>query len=252
VARLIKRAVPHRGGPSAWEGRVKVAKDHGNEEVYRNLREDKAGNLFDFTPGVSAAELRAFPDWKLAYWGEVFYNNFAILEDSAFGWRKPEAISASSVMYWSKQGDWDTLANYIERGNQITPEIGSFIAGILRGEIRKPGKPTTLAKLKRDFEIVRWVRAERANGKSKATALEGAAAKFNLAYDTIDDIFDAVLAEYREHIAKEKDRLASVALAWRALRAVAEEFKRRGSDGYAWVFSDSPFEGTFGELDEHL
>jgi hypothetical protein len=163
-----------------------------------------------------------------------------------------ENLKPYAVMYWSKRGDWDTLANYIERGDAITPEIGSFIAGILRGEIKKPGKPATLAKLKRDFEIVRWVRAERANGKSKATALEGAAAKFNLAYDTIDDIFDAVLAEYREHIAKEKDRLASVALAWRALRAVAEEFKRRGSDGYAWVFSDSPFEGTFGELDEHL
>jgi hypothetical protein len=39
---------------------------------------------------------------------------------------------------------------------------------------------------------------------------------------------------------------------WRGLRALALEFKRRGSDGYVWVFSDSPFDGAFGELEEYL
>src|SRR5262249_14265529 len=141
---------------------------------------------------------------------------------------------------------------YIERGDEITPEIRSFIAKILRCEITKPGKPATLAKLRRDFEIVRWVHTERAGGKSKTAALETAAAKFNLAYDTVDDIFDAALASYRRHAAIQKDMLSPAALALRALRVIALEFKRRGSEDCAWVLKENPFDGVFGDLEEHL
>jgi hypothetical protein len=254
LCRAMERDVskPSRGigvAPSVWEGGV-PSNGKNQPEVYRDLRERKDGTIFDFSPGLRAAELQTLPDEELARWGDVFYNNCRILENSA--WRKFEAMSAASVLYWAGRGDWDALADYIERNDEITPDIGSFTAKILRGEIKKPGKPATLAKLKRDFEIVRWVRAERASGKSRSVVLEGAAAKFNLAYDTIDDIFDAALTGYRNQIAKEKSILAPIALTWRGLRAIALEFKRRDSDGFVWVFSDSPFEGAFENLEDHL
>jgi len=196
------------------------------------------------------AKLHALPDWTLRMWSERCYNDWRILEGDA--WDKLEGMSVASIIYWAKRGDWDALADYIERRDEITPEIRSFITKILRGEITKPGKPATLAKLRRDFEIVRWIRTERAGGKSKTAALESAAAKFNLAYDTIDDIFDAALTPYRKHTVTQKDMLTPAALAYRALRVIAQEFKRRGSEECAWVFKEKPFDGVFGDLEEHL
>jgi hypothetical protein len=195
------------------------------------------------------AKLRALTDSTLRLYSEWCYNDWTILEGHA--WDRLEAMSGVSAIYWAKHGDWDALADYIERGDDITPEIRSFITKILRGET-KPHKPATLAKLRRDFEIVKWINTERTGGKSKAAALEGAAAKFNLAYDTSDDIFDAALASYRRHIVTQKDMLTPAALAFRALHVIAQEFKRRGREDCAWLFKESPFDGVFGELEEHL
>ena len=196
-----------------------VSPENRGGQVYRDIREKDDGTFFDFSDGISDAELSSLPDGLLLMWGDIFYDNWRCLEVTA--WDKLEAMGATSVMRWATLGDWNALADYIERGDKITPEIGSFIAKILRDEVKRPGKPITLAKARRDFEIVKWVRTERANGKSRAAALEGAAAKFNLAYDTIDDIFDAALATYRKHLVQEKDLLAPIAHSWRGLRAVA-------------------------------
>jgi hypothetical protein len=196
------------------------------------------------------AKLKALPDWTLRMYSERCYNDWSSLEYHESN--KLEAMSVASIIYWIGRGDWGALADYIERGDEITPEIRSFITKVLRREITKPGKPATLAKLRRDFEIVRWVLTERAGGKSKTDALESAIAKFNLAYDTIDDIFDAALISYRKHTATQKDMFTPVALAYRALRIIAQEFKRRGSEESAWVFKENPFDGVFGELEEHL
>jgi hypothetical protein len=195
-------------------------------------------------------KLRALPDYKLRLWSDWCYNDWSSLEYDA--WKKLEAMSVASALHWTKRGDWDALADYIERGDEVTPEIRSFITKILRGEITKPGKPATLTKLRRNFEIVKWIGAERAGGKSKTAALESAAAKFNLAYDTIDDIFDAALTSYRRHVVTQKDMLTPAVLAFRALRVIAQEFRRRGSDECSWVFKESLFDGVFGELEEHL
>jgi hypothetical protein len=246
---MLRPSRSTRALPSVWDGKV-PSNGKNQPEVYRDLREREDGTVFDFSPGLRAAELQTLPDGELVRWGDVFYNNWRSLENSAC--RKLEALSAASALYWARGGDWDALADYIERSDQITPEVGSLIAKILRGEIKKPGKPATLAKLKRDFEIVRWVHAETANRKSRSVALEGAAGKFNLAYDTIDDIFNAALTGYRKHTAKEKSIFAPIALTWRGLLAVAHEFRRRGSDSFVWVFSDVPFKGAFENLDEHL
>jgi len=196
------------------------------------------------------AKLRALPVGKLRLYTDWCYNDWKSLETHT--WDKFVAMSVASAIYWAKRGDWGALADYVERGDDITPEIRSFIAKILRGEITKPGKPATLAKLKRDFEIVKWIYTERIGGKSKTVALESAAAKFNLAYDTIDDIFDAALASYRRHIVTQKDMLSPAALTFRALHVIAQEFKRRGREDCAWVFKESPFDGVFGKLEEHL
>src|SRR5262249_40562455 len=140
------------------------------------------------------AKLKALPDWTLRMYSQWCYSDWSCLQGQA--WDKFEAMSVATIIYWAKRGDWDVLADYIERGDEITPEIRSFVTKVLRGEITKLGKPATLAKLWRDFEIIRWVHTERAGGKSKTAALESAAAKFNLAYDTIDDIFDAPRTSY--------------------------------------------------------
>ena len=196
------------------------------------------------------AKLKALPDSKLRLYSEWCYNDWTILEGHARD--RLDAMSVVSAICWAKRGDWGALADYIERGDDITPEIRSFITKILRGEITKTGKPATLAKLRRDFEIIKWINTERTGGKSKTAALESAAAKFNLAYDTIDDIFDAALASYRRHIVTQKDMLSPAALTFRALHVIAQEFKRRGREDCAWVFKESPFDGVFGKLEEHL
>jgi hypothetical protein len=234
-ARLLARSLSQEFPPDRRQGR-ELFKHQQWLEMLESLECD--------------AKLKALPDWTLRMWSEWCYNDWSSLEYDA--WNMLEAMSVASAIHWAKRGDWDALADYIERGDEITPEIRSFIAKILRGEITKPGKPATLTKLRRDFEIVRSVHTERAAGKSKASALESAAAKFNLAYDTIDDIFDAALTSYRQHIATQKGMLTPAALAFRALRIIAQEFKRRGSDECAWVFKENPFDGVFGELEEHL
>jgi hypothetical protein len=53
-------------------------------------------------------------------------------------------------------------------------------------------------------------------------------------------------------MARDSDILAAIALSWRGMRAVAEEFRRRGSNGHEWVFSAQPFEGSLGDLEDYL
>ena len=71
-------------------------------------------------------------------------------------------------------------------------------------------------------------------------------------YDTIEDIFDKSVPEYKKRMAKDTDILAAVALSWRGMRAVAEEFRRRGSSGHEWILSAQPFDGALGDPEEYL
>ena len=235
--------------------RARLIARHVSQDFPLDRRQDR--ELWDYRKWMEMlsslecdAKLKGLPDWTLRMYSEWCYSDWSCLQGQA--WDKLEAMSVASIIYWAKRGDWDALADYIERGDEITPEIRSFVTKVLRGEITKPGKPATLAKLRRNFEIIRWVHTERAGGKSKTVALESAAAKFNLAYDTIDDIFDAARNSYRQHTVTQKDMLTPAALALRALRVIAQEFKRRGSEECAWVFEENPFGGIFGELEEHL
>ena len=44
------------------------------------------------------------------------------------------------------------------------------------------------------------------------------------------------MPEYKKRMAKDTDILAAVALSWRGMRAVAEEFRRRGSSGHGAIY----------------
>jgi hypothetical protein len=155
--------------PPDWGAILKRSED--GHEVYRDIRERYDGIFADCLDGITATELKALPDGLLVMWGDIFYTNTRCLEDSA--WRKIADWNAADVMHWSKRGDWAALADYIERGEEITPEIESFIVAILRGA-KKPSKPATQSKLKRDFEIIKYILAQRASRASKAAAVENA------------------------------------------------------------------------------
>jgi len=221
----------------------------GEQEVYRDLRQRQGGAITELSDGISAAELRELPDGLLLMWGDVFSDNAAILEAGA--WRKIAERKETGVLRWAKGGDWDALADYIEEGGERTPEIEAFIVGVLRGA-KKQKKPATQAKHKRDFQIIKYILTERGDRKTKAAAIGGAVNKFNLAYDTIEDIFDKSAPEYKRLMARDRDILAAVALSWRGMRAVAEEFRRRGSKGHEWIFASQPFDGALGDLEDYL
>lgn len=236
---------PDNWVPVDW---LTVLRRGGEQEVYRDLRQQRQSDtITEGMDGISAAELRELPDGLLTMWGDIFSDNAAILEGHV--WGKITVRQEAAVLRWAEGGDWDALADYIEEGGERTPEIDAFIVGILRGA-KKPKKPATLAKQKRDFAIINYILSERADRKTKAAAIDGAVSKFNLAYDTIEDIFDENLAEYQKRLARDSNILAAIALSWRGMRAVAEEFRRRGINH--WISSAQPFDGAFGDLEEYL
>jgi hypothetical protein len=238
---------PENWAPPDW---LTVLKAGGGQEVYRDLRRKRqADAITENRDAISAAELRDLPDGLLQMWADIFSDNAVILEGDA--WRKIVEREETVVLRWAKGGDWNALADYIEEGGERTPEIDAFIVSVLRGA-KKNKKPATRAKQKRDFKIINYILSERADRKTKAAAISEAVDKFHLAYDTIEDIFDKSVPEYKKRMAKDTDILAAVALSWRGMRAVAEEFRRRGSSGHEWILSAQPFDGALGDLEEYL
>jgi hypothetical protein len=80
-------------------------------------------------------------------------------------------------------GDWELLAQYIEEGHTITPDMRAFLAGVLRGtQRRKKAPPSTRHRLfERAWRIRQFVNtAIEDNGLSASNAVKAAAKKFRV------------------------------------------------------------------------
>ena len=129
-----------------------------------------------------------------------------------------------------------------------------FLVQVLRRKITKPAnRAQTLAISERNTKICEFILAERAAGATKDTAIESATPKFELAYDTIEDIFSKTKG-YAEERGELKKQIFTKAVKTRhALRAVIEEMQRRG--GYPLlnpnVCPPCPFLGLIGNPDDY-
>jgi hypothetical protein len=68
------------------------------------------------------------------------------------------------VLELAKAGDWEALADYIERGGPITPSMRSFLVEVLRGLRRRKQRPKKAATKTRTREIGGYVELQRRDG----------------------------------------------------------------------------------------
>ena len=109
-------------------------------------------------------------------------------------WKSPpdnrlEDLVAWTALHYAQRGDWDALAQHIERGGKITSEVREFLASVLRGDARKPKKrPATQKMFRRHVEVSMFIVLERRRGTKNATQL--AAAKFNMDHRAVQRVFN--------------------------------------------------------------
>ena len=100
-----------------------------------------------------------------------------VTESEAAEWRKARGIPEPDDGYETfraaceaaKRGDFDALADCIERGFDLPPEpaFRTFLADIVRGKIKRPAsRPVKTATAHRDLEIAAFVHWRRQSGDS--------------------------------------------------------------------------------------
>lgn len=96
---------------------------------------------------------------------------------------------AEFAMAWAKKGDWECLAEYVEASRMGTGEMRSFLASVLRQEIKKPARrvPTfkRLAGPNGLFERVRFFLSLLDQGMQREHAIDQTAEKFHADRRTI-------------------------------------------------------------------
>jgi hypothetical protein len=99
-----------------------------------------------------------------------------------------ENVMAWDALNWARQGDWEAVAEHIERGGKITPELRNFLASVLRSDAPKPKKrPVTLRMFRRRMRIAEFIVLARRRGAKNAT--QEAAIKFNMDHRAVQRIF---------------------------------------------------------------
>jgi hypothetical protein len=97
-------------------------------------------------------------------------------------------------MFWLRpaqdNGDWETLAQYIERGSEITSAMRKFIAGVLRGQIKRPRGRPRKAEIDERAEAIAWfVHEARQKAKQEGARapkiIEAAAKHFKVTTRTV-------------------------------------------------------------------
>jgi hypothetical protein len=95
--------------------------------------------------------------------------------------------NARAALSWARNGDWNNLADHIERGGVITAEIRKFLVAVLRREVAAPNNRAPTARIHRQSKA----RAElflsaMADGKSREKAKDHAANEAGVDRRTID------------------------------------------------------------------
>ena len=89
------------------------------------------------------------------------------------------------VLLDARDGDWESLAFYLEGGRPVTPNIRKFLGEVLRGERKRPKNRHHLAStLTREMEIAEFVMKQEDAGKRRGVIAE-AEKKFRCSRSTV-------------------------------------------------------------------
>jgi hypothetical protein len=86
----------------------------------------------------------------------------------------------------AREGDWEALAQHIERGGRITPAMRGFLVAVLRGRKRpKKHRPRKGATAEGMESIAWFVESAKRNGARATKANEAAAKHFKVTTRTV-------------------------------------------------------------------
>jgi hypothetical protein len=94
---------------------------------------------------------------------------------------------AAGALSWARSGDWNDLADHIERGGTITGEIRNFLVAVLRRELIAPNnRAPTRQKHRESRDRAELVLSAMAAGKGREEAKDEAASVTGKNRRTID------------------------------------------------------------------
>jgi hypothetical protein len=89
------------------------------------------------------------------------------------------------VLLKARDGDWGSLALYLEAGQPVTPLIRKFLSEVLRGERKRPNNRAHLGSTTtREMEIAEFVMKQEDAGKRRGVIAE-AEKKFHCSRSTV-------------------------------------------------------------------
>jgi hypothetical protein len=92
----------------------------------------------------------------------------------------------SFVLDPALRGDWDALAQHLERGGRITQRQREFLIAVLRGEVKRPKhRPGRGATVEKGEAIAYFVEDAKRNGTRAGKAVEAAAKHFAVTTRTV-------------------------------------------------------------------
>ena len=87
------------------------------------------------------------------------------------------------VLLAARDGDWGSLARYLEAGEPVTPDIRKFLIELLRGDRKRPNNRPAKT-LTREYEIAEFVMKLEDAGKGRG-AIGKAESEFNCSRSTV-------------------------------------------------------------------
>ncbi len=89
------------------------------------------------------------------------------------------------VLLKARDGDWGSLALYLEAGMPVTPDIRKFLSEVLRGDRKRPNnRPQLASTMTREYEIAEFVMKQEDAGKRRGVIAE-AEKKFRCSRSTV-------------------------------------------------------------------
>jgi hypothetical protein len=89
------------------------------------------------------------------------------------------------VLLSAREGDWGSLALYLEAGQPVTPDIRKFLGEVLRGDRKRPNnRPHSASIMAREYEIAEFVMKQEDAGKRRGVIAE-AEKKFRCSRSTV-------------------------------------------------------------------
>jgi len=85
------------------------------------------------------------------------------------------------VLEFARQGNWEVLADHISSGAPLNIEVRKFMAGVLRGQIKRPNKrPPTVEAGRKQYLLAEQVVLHKSKGLGTTAAVNAVAEAMGL------------------------------------------------------------------------